>query len=133
MGALAVESLSLAPTIYVVDDDADVRDSMRVLLEMNGYLVELFSSGLDLLTNGDPTRPLCIIMDVNLPGDSGLQILSRLRTQSVTTPVLVVTARPSDTNRRESERLNAAGFFRKPVPPEVLFAAIHALRRIQAS
>lgn len=113
--------------IYLVEDDEDVRESLRVLLEISGYSVEEFESGADLLTHGDISQAACIIMDVNLPGESGLQILARLRRQSVTTPVFVVTGRPTNFAREESKRLNAAGFFEKPVPGHVLLEALGAI------
>ena len=119
--------------IYIVEDDRDVRESLRVLLEVHGYGVEEFESGGDLLARGDLSHAACIIMDVHLPGESGLQTLARLRNQSVTTPVFIVSGRVDENMRRESRRLNAAGCFEKPVQGTLLLDAIKAVREPPAS
>ena len=114
----------MKPIICIVEDDTAVRESLKLVLEVNGYGVEEFETGHALLTRGDFARLACIVMDVNLPGESGLQTLERLRNQAVTTPVFIVTARADDSVRRESKRLNAAAFFEKPVPARALLEAI---------
>jgi two-component system response regulator FixJ len=111
--------------IYVVDDDYGVRDSMRMLLEICGYTVKEFQSGSELLTS-EPMKASCIVMDVNLPGESGLETLIRLRDLSVTTPVIIVTGREDDRVRREFIRLNVAFFFQKPILGDDLLDAIEA-------
>jgi two-component system response regulator FixJ len=118
----------LKPVICIVEDDAAVRESLKLILEISGYFVEEFESGGDLLARGDFARVECIIMDVNLPGESGLRTLERLRDQSIWKPVFIVTGRVDDSFRREAMRLNAAGFFEKPVPVGVLLDAIGAAR-----
>ncbi len=118
----------MKPMIYIVEDDRDVRESLTLLLEVNGYAVAAFGNGLDLLAHGEPTKATCIIMDVNLPGESGLKIFARLRDRSVTTPVLIVTGRADERIRREAQRLNAAAFLEKPIPGHVLLEAIESVR-----
>jgi two-component system response regulator FixJ len=115
---------NLKPIICIVEDDIAVRESLKLVLEVSGYSVEEFETGHELLARGDFAYLACIVMDVNLPGESGLQTLERLRNQSVTTPVFIVTARADDSIRRESKRLNAAAFFEKPVLARALLEAI---------
>jgi two-component system response regulator FixJ len=118
----------LKPIICIVEDDIAVRESLKLVLEVSGYSVEEFETGRELLARGDFAHLACIVLDVHLPGESGLQTLERLRNQSVTTPVFIVTARANDSIRRESKRLNAAAFFEKPVPARTLLDAISGIQ-----
>lgn len=113
--------------ICIVEDDAAVRESLKLVLEVNGYIVEDFETGSAFLKQGDFTRIACIVMDVYLPGGSGLQTLKRLRNQFVTTPVFLVTGRIDDSVRREAIRLNATGIFEKPLSPRTLIDAIKTI------
>jgi FixJ family two-component response regulator len=70
---------------------------------------------------------LCIILDLNLPGENGMQILSRLRASEVTTPALIVTGRADARIRKEAQRLDAMALFEKPLLACELFAAIESI------
>jgi len=118
----------MKPMIYIVEDDRDVRESLRLLLEVNDYSVEDFGSGMDLLAFGEPSKASCIIMDVNLPGESGLKTFERLLSQSVATPVLIVSGRADERVRLEAQRLNAAGFLEKPILGQVLLDTIKSIQ-----
>lgn len=110
--------------VSIVEDDTAVRQSLRLVLELNGYDVAEFESGAELLASADLERTRCIVMDVQLPGETGLKTMERLRQRAIETPVVVVSARPTEAVRREAGRLNALAFFEKPVPVGALLETI---------
>lgn len=77
--------------IYVIDDDDGVRDSIRILLECEGFAVVDFASCADLLRHGYPHECDCILLDVDAPGTSGLELLDQLRRDKIIIPVIVMT------------------------------------------
>jgi FixJ family two-component response regulator len=119
--------MACKPLICIVEDEAAVRESLRLILELEGYCVEDFEEGIEFWARGRFDDALCIILDLNLPGEDGLQILSRLRANAVATPVLIVTGRADASARREAQRLNALGVFQKPLPVSVLLSAISSI------
>ena len=113
------------PLIHIVDDDPAVRDSLKLFLETRGYEVEAFESGAKLLGDGAHRAEVkCLILDVNLPGDNGFDVLAKLRQNGSTVPAIFVSAHGSSATRARAQRAQAAAFFDKPVPPSELLAAI---------
>lgn len=82
-------------TIVLVDDDAALRTALTFMLELDGFKVEAFSSGEELLASALPQPPTCLVLDHNLSGMTGLDTLLRLRAQGVTTPAVLITSHPS--------------------------------------
>jgi FixJ family two-component response regulator len=80
------------PTVFIVDDDAHLRQLMRELVESIGVPVEAFSSAADFLRAYVGDRPGCLVTDVRMPGMSGLDLQSTLAQRGLTLPVIVVTA-----------------------------------------
>ncbi len=111
-------------TIYVVDDDDGIRDSLQALLECEGFSVVVFASGADFLGYARPDGPCCILLDVHLPGISGLQLLDGIRSESPTIPVIVMTGRPDPAVVRHVNRAGVT-LLEKP------FAAIELMRSIE--
>jgi two-component system, LuxR family, response regulator FixJ len=81
-------------TIYVIDDDDAVRDSLRMLLEAEGFLVVEFASGAEFLRAGRPDHHSCLLLDMHMPGLSGVELLIRVRGDHPLMPVVAMTARP---------------------------------------
>ena len=79
------------PTIYVVDDDQAVRDSLRWLLESVNHNVKTFSSANDFLTTYESDRPGCLLLDVRMPGMSGLELQGFLKKRNVKIPIIIIT------------------------------------------
>jgi two-component system response regulator TctD len=119
--------MALEPLICIIEDEAAVRESQRLMLEQHGYHVEEFEDGAQFLARGCFDDILCIILDLNLPGEDGLQVLSRARAQAVATPTLIVTGRADASARREAQRLDALAVFQKPLPARELLSAIRAI------
>lgn len=80
------------PTVFVVDDDPGIRDSVTWLLQSVGLRVETYASAHEFLDVFSPARPGCLVLDVRLPGMGGLDLLDELRNRGATLPVIIVTA-----------------------------------------
>jgi len=112
--------------LAVVDDDAAVRDSLRFLLEIEGFDVETYASGLQLLAAAELERFACLLLDQQMPGLTGLELLARLRCLGVTTPALLISAIPSATVIQRASELGAYGVLTKPLAQDELLAQIAA-------
>src|SRR5688572_8148009 len=80
--------------ITVVDDDAGVRDSLRFLLEGEGYAVETYASGGDFLARAVPSRIACLLVDQRMPSGAGLELIEQLRGRGISTPWLLLAGTP---------------------------------------
>jgi FixJ family two-component response regulator len=112
------------PVITIIEDDAAIRESLKLLLEIRGYDVDVFSSGDELLANLDFAQCACLIFDVNLPGRNGFEVVADLRKRGVTTPVIFMSGRATPAMRAQAQKVDAVAFFDKPVRPEDLLASI---------
>lgn len=95
------------PTAYVIDDDDAVRDSIHMLLELRGYPVRSFASGVALFGAGRPNKHGCLIIDVDMPGMGGIELFDRLRGEGVTTPAIFMTGGLSAGKRAAMDRAGA--------------------------
>ena len=102
--------------IYVVDDDEAVRDSLRVLLEAHGMLVEDYGSSEEFARGYVPGRKACLILDLHLPGASGLDYIATQDDAAAELPVIVVTGRGDSASRARAEQLGVLAFLDKPAP-----------------
>jgi FixJ family two-component response regulator len=114
--------------VYVVEDDASVRLVLEMMLSSGGYDVEADDGGAKLLARKTYADLACIIMDINLVGETGLDIVAKLRGAGVTTPVVIATAQVSDGLRRKAEGLDIAAFLEKPFRRGALLDAVGAIR-----
>lgn len=117
-------SAETAPTVFVVEDDEAVRSSLGVLLRLEGLRVEGFASAEDFLAAARPGWSGCLVVDLRMPGMSGLELLERLRESGCPLPAIVITAHGDVANTRSSFRAGAVDFFEKPVENAELLAAI---------
>ena len=76
----------LPQTVFVVDDDDAVRDSLRLLLKSAGIACEAFASAQEFLASYDPSQPGCLVLDVRMPGMSGLEMQQELNMRGATHP-----------------------------------------------
>lgn len=111
------------PIVYVVDDDAAVREALRVLLECYGMTVEGYGSIAEFSREHDPQRKACMILDLHLPDVSGLDYLAS-RPQRGRLPVIMITAEPDASSRARAERMGVLAFLEKPLSDEALLANI---------
>jgi FixJ family two-component response regulator len=115
-----------APTVVVVEDDATVRSALARLLEIAGFEVEAFGSAEDCLASGVVASAHCLVCDVHLPGDSGLELCRRLMQAGSKAPVIFITGHDSPTARAEAEHLGAAAYLPKPFEGRALLDAIRS-------
>jgi two-component system, LuxR family, response regulator FixJ len=87
---------SRKPMIYVVDDDYDVRTSLRFLLETEGFDVRTFRSGVALLGSSTRNRADCLVVDYKMAELDGLELAHRLRRLDVSTPIILITGYPDE-------------------------------------
>jgi FixJ family two-component response regulator len=110
--------------IAIIDDDQLVREGLTDCLESAEYSVEAFDSAEAFLRSDTARLAACLILDVQLPGMTGLELQDRLAEVSEGTPIVFVTAHSTDANRERAIRRGAAGFLSKPFRREELLEAI---------
>ena len=120
-------------TIFVIDDDKGVRDSMGELLEPAGYHVETYASADAFLAAYRADAKGCVVTDVRMPGMTGFELLARLRATGRALPAIVITGHGDISMAVEAIRAGAFGFIEKPVRPHELLASIERALRDVAS
>ena len=120
---ISVDSLSV-PTVFVVDDDPEMRESMELLLLAESFRVESYESAREFLEVFDPDRCGCLILDLRMPGMGGLALLERLAEYDHRLSVIVVSASADQCERIRAKELGAIEFFPKPYETKTLLATI---------
>lgn len=111
-------------TVFIVDDDPSVRDSLALLLSLRGYATSVFANAEDFLTSLQADWTGCVVADIRMPGMSGLELQEYLRKQAPSLPVIVVTAHGDVTAARRAFLADAIDFIEKPFDSDQLAAAI---------
>jgi two-component system response regulator FixJ len=105
--------------VFIIEDDEEVRASTRALLEAWGYAVREFASAEDVIGSGDAGRAGCIVLDYNLSGMTGLDLVKQLRTQGIETPAIMVSGNGKQLVTAAS-KAGIAAVLRKPLSAEAL-------------
>jgi FixJ family two-component response regulator len=113
-----------ASLIYVVDDDRDVREVLSALLESVGSSAVTFASTVDFLEYKRPDEPSCLILDVRLPGLSGLDLQAELSKAGVDIPIIFVTGYGDIPMTVRAMKAGAVDFLTKPVREQDLLDAV---------
>ncbi|HEX6929335.1 MAG TPA: response regulator [Gammaproteobacteria bacterium] len=121
------------PTVFIVDDDAAVRDSLALLLNLKQRRTETFASAEAFLAAYQPEQPGCLLLDVRMPGMSGLELQRELERRGILLPVIVITAHGDVATTRTALKAGAFDFLEKPVDDELLFDVIDNALDIDAS
>jgi FixJ family two-component response regulator len=115
------------PLIAVVDDDPSVRKSLSSLLRSVGFAVQVFESAEEFVASDDLARTGCTILDVRMPGMSGLELQRRLALTHPHLPVVFITAHASDEEvRSRALKDGAVDYLSKPLSEEALLGAVQA-------
>jgi len=118
------ESMSLV--VYVVDDDASIRDSLALMLGLAGYSTRLFADAESLLVTFDERWSGCVVADLRLPGMTGLELQARVRARGSAIPFIIITAHGDVPAARAAFRAHAVDFIEKPFDETQLRGAIDA-------
>src|SRR5271169_4152723 len=114
----------MQPTLFIVDDDEAVRESLQLLLESAGHKVRSFASGSEFLTAMPSSEDGCLIIDVRMPGIGGLAVQERLRDEHIAVPVIVITGHGDVPLAVRAMKAGAVDFVEKPFTEEAILAAI---------
>ena len=113
------------PTVFVVDDDQAVRESLRWLVESVGLAVRTHGSAQAFLDEYDPQHPGCLVLDVRMPGASGIELQEQLRDMGFEIPIIVITGHADVATAVRAMKAGAVDFIEKPFSDQLLLDHIH--------
>jgi DNA-binding response OmpR family regulator len=122
-------------TVLLAEDDADIRDLAAFKLREAGYEVRVFEDGLSALASARDSQPDLALLDIMMPGMSGLDVCRELRADPATSevPIILLTARAQEADIESGFAVGADDYIVKPFSPRELASRVHAvLARIQA-
>jgi two-component system response regulator FixJ len=109
--------------VFVVDDDADVRDSLRLLLEASGFSVQVFTSAIHFLADSSP-KTGCLIADIRMPDMSGLELQEEIVRRNIQLPVIVMTGHGDVPLAVRAMKAGAVDFLEKPFDANLMLASV---------
>jgi len=114
-----------SPLIAIVDDEEAICDALTSLLRSVGWRAEGFTSAEAFLQSGQVHTTACLLLDVRLPGGSGLELQQQLRSSQARIPIIFITAYGNEAMRAQALQAGAVAFFAKPFNDTALLEAIH--------
>jgi FixJ family two-component response regulator len=112
--------------VAIVDDDESVQSALQDLLEADGLSARCFGSAEEFLESGLQHKAACLILDIRMPGMSGLELQTRLKTDRLSIPIIFITAHGDTRIRMQAMRDGAAEFLMKPFDDQVLLNRVRA-------
>ncbi|HEY8615305.1 response regulator transcription factor [Phenylobacterium sp.] len=129
-----MRNTSAGRRVHVVDDDEILRDTVALTLEGAGYVVHPHTDGAAFLAALDPAEPACVLLDMHMPGLSGVEVQEAFKGRGFEWPVVVLTAANEVRLAVESMKQGAFEFLQKPIEPEALLAVLgDAFERLEAA
>ena len=126
--------LDVTPTVFVVDDDVSVRESLESLIRFEGWRPETFASAKAFLAHPRPDAPSCLVLDVGLPDLNGLDLQKRIAAERIDMPIIFITGYGDVPMTVQAMKAGAVEFLTKPFSDDVLLDAIRgAIARSQAA
>jgi FixJ family two-component response regulator len=112
--------------IAIVDDDESVQSALQDLMEADGLSARCFGSAEEFLKSGLQRRAACLVVDIRMPGMSGLELQAKLKADRINTPIIFITAHGDSRVRMQAMRDGAAEFLVKPFDDQVLLNRVRA-------
>jgi RNA polymerase sigma factor (sigma-70 family) len=113
------------PTVFIVDDEAEVRDALKLLMDSVGLAAETFASAQEYLDQFDAQRPGCLVLDIRMPGLSGLELQERLTKEPLHPPIVIITGHGDVPMAVRAVQAGAVDFIEKPFRDQVLLDSVH--------
>ena len=117
-------------TVFLIDDDPGVRDSLALLLSLKGLSTQLFASAESFLETYQPDQAGCVLTDLRMPGMTGLELQAALRERRLDLPVVVLTAHGDVATARAALKNGAFDFLEKPIDDATLLDVLHNALRV---
>ncbi|MCU7815041.1 MAG: response regulator transcription factor [Candidatus Thiodiazotropha sp. (ex Lucinoma kastoroae)] len=115
----------IKPTVFVVDDDEEVRSALKLLFESVGLPVICYASAVEYLERFDETLPGCLVVDIRMPGMSGLDMQEKLIEQPIHPPVIVISGHGDVPMAVRAVQAGAVNFIEKPFRDQILLDSVH--------
>ena len=120
------EQIGGGTELFVVDDDVDMRDTLAVVFTQQGYQVSSFAEGNSFLAAARSRTPSCVLLDVHMPGTSGIDILKQLDAQRYGAPIFIISAQRDIPLAVDAIKNGAFDFIEKPFVPDNVIARVRA-------
>ncbi len=114
------------PTVFIIDDDAAVRDSLMLMIEQEGIMVKTFCSGDEFLQAYEPEYLGCAIIDIRMPGMDGMQLQEELNKRNILLPVIFLTGHGDIPMSVKAVKAGALDFLTKPVTRDSLLSSVRS-------
>ncbi len=124
--------MSEQPIIFIIDDDEQVRNALILLMESVGLAVESYASAQDYLDSFDVTKAGCIILDVRMPGMSGLDLQARLAAEKIHPPIVIITGHGDVPMAVRAVSAGAVDFIEKPFNNQSMLDSVHKAIEVDA-
>jgi FixJ family two-component response regulator len=122
---MMTQANSARSVVLVIDDDPAVRNSLKFALEVEGFSVQVYPTGTALLDEDDMPESGCLVIDYNLPGVNGLDLLEQLRERDVKLPAILITSHPTAAIRNRATPAGVS-LIEKPLLNDTLFQCVRA-------
>ena len=113
------------PAVFIVDDNQEVREALQLLMESVGLKVQIFSSAPEFLDQFDSSLPGCLVLDVRMPGMSGLDLQAKLAEEPLHPPVIIITGHGDVPMAVKAVQNGALDFIEKPFNDQALLDSVH--------
>jgi two-component system, LuxR family, response regulator FixJ len=117
--------MSQSPTVFVVDDDEQVRESLAALIQSLNLEVQCYASGREFLDSYSPEQPGCLVLDLRMPQMSGLEVIEELRSRGAEVPVIMISGHGDIPAAVAAIKSGAVDFLEKPYPTSALMESIN--------
>ena len=124
--------MNTEPTVFIVDDDQEVREAIELLMDSVGLAAKSFPSAQEYLDAFDSSIPGCLVLDIRMKGMSGLSLQQRLTTEPLHPPIIIITGHGDVPMAVQAVKSGALDFIEKPFNDQVLLDAVHRAFELDA-